>query len=712
MKKTKRSLREHFAHIPVFWQHFLPMALILTLTILLQILSSARYANIMANTMMEREKETFFLNAEAFRTDIQRVYTVAESLDDAGEYETLRQIADGKVSQMGKRVALTGLQKNLNTSLHLLNLPAEAECLVYFPQADALIARGEVFPNPADCFSAYVSYPDQSPEGMLQDLANTKTTGFRSGATIGETEYLTVVLPPMGTDAVLCVLYPVDAFAQRFHMDALPKTASFLLEDSGGTILSLGKSQGKAMKLSTSLWGAEATLAIPMEYFYSLTASTRNWGLLALCVTLLLGIFLSIGFAKAGASPIRRLLSSYVPSDDAGETRNEIHRLADLLSASREAEQAVEQVLSAGLLSRVFSGGVLTVEEEKRLTEAYAMLTGSCRVAIVHTAEGSEEFGQSGITELLGEHLPDEFAALTANKTETGILFPDTSDALQTLATVLDGVNHQLNMDGLSVQCGVSAPFHGVHSTYAALRQARFSIPIRESSFIEVYSARPDGDDRPGVLSWLTHERLYQSIMKNDRKDTGNFIRILGEDRYYSAAEAKEVFYNVRFVIRSTAGELLLPLPEAESLEYAEELRPKENFAVLAQLADTLFDRMNARQETTAQNALDAVVRYVQENFRNPDLSAMTVANHFSLPLKTVYAAVRDKTELSFNEYLTAVRMKAAARLLCTTAASVDEVGRDCGYPAQSTFYRVFKKFYGESPNRYRSLHLETEENA
>ncbi len=707
MKQPKRSLREQFMHIPVFWQHFLPMALILSLTILLQILSSARYTNIMANTVMEREKETFFLNAESFRTDVQRAYTVAESLHDAEEYRTLRQIAEGKVPATAKRIALTGLQNDLNKSFHLLNLPAETECLVYFPQADALVARNEAFLHPEDCFRDYVSYPNLSGKAFLKELAESKKVTFCGGATIHGREYLTVILPPVGTDAVLCVLYPVAAFSQRFHMDALPDTAFFRLSDQTGDILSLGKPQGKSMELSTSLWGVEATLGIPMEYFYDLTASPRNWGLLVLCITLLLGIFLSVGFAKAGAGPIRRLLSSYVPSEDGEESRNEIHRLADLLSASREAEQAVEQVLSAGLLSRVFSGGVLTAEEEKKLTESYGILVGSCRVAIVHTAEGSEEFGQTAITELLKEHLPEEFAALTANKTETGILFPDTADALQTLATVLGGVNHQLNLDGLSVQCGVSAPFHGVHSTYAALRQARFSIPIRESSFIEVYSARPDGDERPGVLSWLTHERLYQSVMKNDRKDTENFIRALGEDRYYSAAEAKEVFYNVRFVIRSTAGELLLPLPEAESLEYAEERRPKENFAILANLAETLFDRMNARQETTAQNALDAVVRYVQENFRNPDLSAMTVANHFSLPMKTVYAAVRDKTELSFNEYLTAVRMKAAARLLCTTSAAVDEVGRECGYPAQSTFYRVFKKFYGESPNRYRLLHPE-----
>ena len=49
--------------------------------------------------------------------------------------------------------------------------------------------------------------------------------------------------------------------------------------------------------------------------------------------------------------------------------------------------------------------------------------------------------------------------------------------------------------------------------------------------------------------------------------------------------------------------------------------------------------------------------------------------------------------------------MKEAARLLCTTQKPVDEIAEACGYPAQSTFYRVFKKYYGDSPSKYRSLH-------
>jgi AraC-like DNA-binding protein len=412
-----------------------------------------------------------------------------------------------------------------------------------------------------------------------------------------------------------------------------------------------------------------------------------------------------VAFSNVGSRPLRRLLSSYSLEEQPTETRNEIFRLAELLASSRQAEEAVSQVLSVQVLSKVLSGGVLSQEEEESLLSVYPAMAENCRIAIVHTTDETEEFGQSAITELLSEHLPEQFAVITVNNLESGVLFPDDADALHLLAQVLSGMNHQLKMDGISVQCGVSAPFSGAHSAYAAVRQARFSIPIRESSFIEVYSAREDGDDRPGVFSWLTHERLYQAVMKNDRTDTVQFIRTLGADKYYSAAEAKEVFYNVRFVVRSTAGEMRLPLPEADTLEYREEMRPKDNFRKLEELAGLLFERLGARQAVSAANALENVVRYIDENFSNPDLSAVSVATHFSLPQKTVYAAVRERADLNFNDYLISVRMKEAARLLCTTAQSVDEIGEAVGYPAQSTFYRVFKKYYGESPNRYRSLH-------
>ena len=46
--------------------------------------------------------------------------------------------------------------------------------------------------------------------------------------------------------------------------------------------------------------------------------------------------------------------------------------------------------------------------------------------------------------------------------------------------------------------------------------------------------------------------------------------------------------------------------------------------------------------------------------------------------------------------------MKTAGKLLYSTQLSVAEVGQQCGYPAESTFFRVFRKYYGISPSQYR----------
>lgn len=706
MEKKKKSLRERISHMPMFWQYLLPMTVILVLAVLVQIFTSAYYTKIMADTYIQREEETFSRNRRLVQSQLQNVYSVTEVLGTSTHYKQLQSIAAGKTPATAKSLALDGLQKTFNTTLQFMSMPGAVEYFVYYPQESALFTRHKVFTDPAQCFADYMVYEAYSPKTLMAYLEEQKQTSFFPSCRIDGKDYLTAILPPLGSNCIVGLLYPESTFLELFDMDVLPEHTYLRLEDPWGkTVFSTsGGTTKNAYEMSYIIMGNRVTLGIPQDHFGDLTAPVRNLGLGALALTLLLGVALSVILSNAGARPLRKLLSSYSLGENGEETRNEIFRLADLLSASRQAEEAVGQILSFSVLARVLSGGVLTKEEESSLLDTHPVLREPCRVAMVHTAELNEDIGQTAVTELLQEHLPEQFVCVTVNNLETGVLFPDDSDALQTLAQVLQGADHLLKMDGLSIQCGVSAPFAGVHSTYAAVRQARFSIPIRESSMMEVYSARPDGDERPGVFSWLTHERLYQAVMKNDRQDTLEFIRKLGEDRYYSAAEAKEVFYNVRFVVRSTAGELLLPLPEADSLEYREECLSKENFQNLEKLADTLFDRLLAREKTAGQNSLDTVMAYLQENFRDPDLSAAAVANHFSLPVKNVYAAVRDKTDKSFNEYLTNLRMKEAARLLCASTAGVDEIGQACGYPAQSTFYRVFKKYYGESPNRYRSL--------
>ncbi|MBQ7566553.1 MAG: helix-turn-helix transcriptional regulator [Oscillospiraceae bacterium] len=710
-KKRNTGMRGLLRGTSVFWQYFVLLLAMLLLALAMLYASGARYTQILTETYLQQREISFRRDCESFSATLYSTYSVPAAIQSTADYDNLRRAANGQYPESSKPIVLSALRTSLRTTMALIRNGECAECFLYFPVADAVCTQTRAFEDAAACFDGYLRYEDRTADELLTELRSTSLIRLlpEENVSIGgsETPCLTLLHHPAGTAPVMGVLYPREAVLRAFRMDTLPDDAYLCLTDGSGTVLLTCGDPESAdrYEFTCNLTGVrgQATLGVPKDYFTTLVAPARRYSLILLGAMLLIGLALCFAMALVGTMPLRRLLKRFGLPNESSQ-RNEIRRLADLLANSRIETDEIHRLLSSSVLARMFTGGLLSPAEEEKLLKAYPMLSGPCRIAIVHSATALEEFGQADVTELLREHLPEQFACGTINALETGILLPDDEQNLHELAMVLSGVNSQLRVDGLTVLCGVSAPFTGVPSVYAAVRQAQFSIPIRESSYIEVFSAEETGEDRPGVYSWLTHERLYQAVIKNDRTDTLEFVRSLGADRYAPGA-AKEVFYNVRFVIRSTANELELPLPEADALEYHEEMRPKENFRRMEDLVTTLFDRLAARQETDAENVQENVVAYIGANFRDPDLNAQTLATHFSLPLKTVYAAVRDRTSMNLGDYLVSVRMKEAAKLLCTTQRSVDEIAVACGYPAQSTFYRVFRKYYGESPNRYRSLH-------
>ena len=705
-------LRRRGRGTSVFWQNFVLLGIVLVLALCIQLFSNSGYGKLVEENYLTQAESNFRRHCGDFSDRLYEPYTVPAMIETTEDYTNLMRVEAGQLPTSSKTVVLSGMQKTLKEMLRLAGASDMTEYFLYFTNMDAAVTQNRLFPNRWECFGSYLRYEDMDAEDVHAWLTEPGFVRLSGSMTVQvggkECRCVTLLIRPSGSSAVLGILYDEQTVLEMFGVSALPEGTYFRLTDASGlNRVSYGhENKGGCHEFTASIRGVggNAVVGIPKDYFSEMTAPTRLFGLVLLGLTLLLGLVMCVVLSGMGAKPLQKLLSSY-GLQEGGSSRNEISRLADILASSQVESEAVNQILSKSVLVRVLSGGVLTEKEEQRLLETYPVLEGSCRIAIVHTTAAVEEFGQTAITELVAEHLPESFACATVSNLETGVLLPDEEDALSALAKILTGINDQLKMDGLSVLCGVSAAFVGVHSAYAAVRQARFSIPIRESSYIEVYSTEESGDERPGVFSWLTHERLYQAVMKNDRADTVAFIRALAADKYYSAADAKEVFYNVRFVVRSTAKEMMLPLPEADTLEYREEMRPKENFRVLEELACTLFDRLHARKETDAKGALENVVAYVTENFRNPDLSATMAATHFALPVKTVYAAIREKTGKNMGDFIIDLRMKEAAKLLCTTQKSVDEIAAWCGYPAQSTFYRVFKKYFGESPSKYRSLH-------
>lgn len=712
MSRTDRKpLKEKFHRLisgtSAFWQLITLFGALLAVTALFLVVTNRQYTNILEDNLLKQTETAFRQDCQALSSAIHNAFSVQNIIEQAEDYRLVRQLAAGQLSSTTKAVVLSKIRTVMQETLAVSSYSDSILYFLYMPGIDGVCTREQVFFG-AEAFveSCY----DHS--GQIGEALNawSQVSGFimilpSQPMTFNgkDIQGVTILLHSVRTQTVLGMVIPEETIAEYFHLSSLPDTACLTIVSADGTpIYTYGQEGRTDRSFTDNIWGTKstATIGIPQQYFTELTRPARTTGLSLLGVMVVIGLILCVCFSGISVSPIRRLLSD---RGAPGTSRNEFRRLAELLSNSDEEYAAVSRALSSNVLVRVLSGGILSEKEEKKLLQTYPILSGICRIAIAHTTAANPEIQQYAITELLQQYLPASFACGTVNRLESGILMPDDPEAIHQLAAAIEKANAVLAQDETVLSCGVSAPFDNVHGAYAAVRQARFSLPIQESSFIDVYSTET-ADNRPGVFSWLTHERLYQALKNNNREDVLQFIQSLADVKY-SVIDAKEVYYNIRFVIRSTAKDLEMPLPEADALEYQEAMLPRGNFQRLEAMAELLFDRLHNRNELGKKDWRDAIARYVADNFRNPGLCAAEVATYFNVPAKSVYDAVREQTGLNFNDYLVTIRMKESAYLLCTTEASVDEIALLCGYPAQSTFYRVFKKYYNTSPNQYRSLH-------
>lgn len=90
----------------------------------------------------------------------------------------------------------------------------------------------------------------------------------------------------------------------------------------------------------------------------------------------------------------------------------------------------------------------------------------------------------------------------------------------------------------------------------------------------------------------------------------------------------------------------------------------------------------------------------------NENITVEDVANYVNLSSKYLCAIFNETEKISTQQYLIALRLDAAAKLLAQTELSVGETAKNCGYSDVYVFSKTFSKKYGMSPSAYRKSFL------
>lgn len=135
-----------------------------------------------------------------------------------------------------------------------------------------------------------------------------------------------------------------------------------------------------------------------------------------------------------------------------------------------------------------------------------------------------------------------------------------------------------------------------------------------------------------------------------------------------------------------------------ESFDTLEEIESK-----LLRLLTELQIRMQSQRESKNHHSLMKEMRkYIEHHYTNPNMSLEHLSDIFEVNGKYLSKLFKEEFGEKFVDFLIALRIDHAKRLLVETRKSVQEIGEAVGYTSSNSFNRVFKSVVGLSPGEYR----------
>lgn len=122
--------------------------------------------------------------------------------------------------------------------------------------------------------------------------------------------------------------------------------------------------------------------------------------------------------------------------------------------------------------------------------------------------------------------------------------------------------------------------------------------------------------------------------------------------------------------------------------------------ALMGLLSRALSSETNTEMKNS--DLLDNVIHYIETHI-SEKIALEDTANHFFISQSTLSKLFRSRLNESFYQFVTQRRLIAAKQLI-ERGLPLTQIGEQVGFCDYAAFYRAFRREYGLSPTKYRSL--------
>ena len=105
---------------------------------------------------------------------------------------------------------------------------------------------------------------------------------------------------------------------------------------------------------------------------------------------------------------------------------------------------------------------------------------------------------------------------------------------------------------------------------------------------------------------------------------------------------------------------------------------------------------------------LQEIRQFIENNFTK-DIPVGAICKEFGFNRTKLQEGFNQLFDVTVHAFISQLRMDKARGLLRVTDEPVKLIGLECGYKKLSSFTRVFTRWHGMSPTRYRALSVANE---
>ncbi len=125
----------------------------------------------------------------------------------------------------------------------------------------------------------------------------------------------------------------------------------------------------------------------------------------------------------------------------------------------------------------------------------------------------------------------------------------------------------------------------------------------------------------------------------------------------------------------------------------------KENFRAIF---TEFFNAMSEKESYSNQVVLNTI-KFIRDNYKEA-LDLNIIANDVNVSRTYLSALFKQKTGTNLTEYLTSFRIEKAKELIHSSDARVYEIAAAVGIPDTKYFCKLFKKYTGFTPTKYKTI--------